>query len=98
MQAEVTSFWEWQQQFSDEKRCLQALIKLRWPEGFRCGGCGHQKGWLLQTRHVYECAGCHHHTSITAGTLFHNTKLPLVKWFWCIFGCPPTRAAFRPCG
>jgi transposase-like protein len=85
MQADVTSFWQWQQQFSDEKRCLQALIKLRWPEGFHCESCGHQKGWLLQTRHVYECAGCHHQTSITAGTVFHNTKLPLVKWFWCIY-------------
>lgn len=85
MQAEVTSFWEWQQQFSDEKHCLQALIKLRWPDGFVCGCCGHRKGWLLQTRHVYECAGCRHHTSITAGTVFHNTKLPLVKWFWCIY-------------
>jgi ISXO2-like transposase domain/Transposase zinc-ribbon domain len=85
MQAEVTSFWEWQQQFSDEKRCLQALIKLRWPDGFICGCCGHPKGSLLHTRHVYECAGCHQHTSITGGTLFHNTKLLLVKWFWCIY-------------
>jgi transposase-like protein len=39
----------------------------------------------LQARHVYECAHCHRHTSVTAGTLFHNTKLPLVKWFWCIY-------------
>jgi hypothetical protein len=54
-------------------------------DGFHCERCGHQKGWLLQTRHVYECAGCRHHTSVTAGTLFNNTKLPLVKWFWCIY-------------
>ncbi len=45
----------------------------------------HKKGWLLQTRHVFECADCHHPASITANTLFHNTKLPLVKWFWCIY-------------
>jgi hypothetical protein len=37
MQEEVTSFWEWQQHYSDEKRCLQALIKRRWPDGFVCG-------------------------------------------------------------
>ena len=85
MQAEITSFWEWQQHFSDEKTCLQAIVKQRWPEGFCCPRCQHGKGWLLQTRHVFECADCHHHTSITAGTLFHNTKLPLVKWFWCIY-------------
>lgn len=85
MQTEVMSFWEWQQRYSDEKSCLQELIKLRWPDGFKCRHCGHQKGWLLQTRHVYECASCHQHTSVTAGTVFHNTKLPLVKWFWCIY-------------
>lgn len=85
MQVEITSFWDWQQHFSDERTCLQAIIKQRWPEGFRCPRCGHEKGWLLQTRHVIECAYCHHHTSITAGTLFHNTKLPLVKWFWSIY-------------
>jgi len=85
MQAEITSFWEWQQHFSDERTCLQAIVKQRWPEGFCCPRCQHGKGWLLQTRHVFECADCHHHTSITAGTLFHNTKLPLVKWFWCIY-------------
>ena len=42
MQVDVTSFWEWQQHFSDEKRCLQALTKLRWPEGFQCESCGHR--------------------------------------------------------
>jgi hypothetical protein len=39
MQAEVKSFWQWQQQFSDKKCCLQALVKLRWRDGFVCG-CG----------------------------------------------------------
>ncbi len=85
MQVEIMSFWDWQQHFSDERTCLQAIIKQRWSEGFCCPCCGHEKGWLLQTRHVIECAGCHHHTSITAGTLFHDTKLPLLKWFWSIY-------------
>jgi hypothetical protein len=75
MQTEGTSFWEWQQQFPDEKSCLDALIKLRWPEGFWCEHCGYGKGWLLQARHVYECAHCHRHTSVTAGTLFHQTAV-----------------------
>ncbi len=75
MQTEMTSFWEWQQHFSNEQSCLQAIVELRWPEGFCCPHCHHKKGWLLQTRHVFECADCHHHTSITANTLFHNTKL-----------------------
>lgn len=85
MQAEPKNFWEWQQLFAEETNCHQALIKLRWPEGFCCHRCDHRKGWLLHTRAVYECARCHHQTSLTAGTLFHNTKLPLVKWFWALY-------------
>jgi transposase-like protein len=85
MQTEMTSFWDWQQHFSNEQACLQAIIKLRWPDGFRCQCCQHEKGWLLQTRHVFECAHCHHQSSITAGTLFHNTNLPLVKWLWSLY-------------
>ncbi len=85
MQTELTSFWEWQQHYSDDDACLQAIIKHRWPTGFCCPRCQHTKGWLLHTRHAFECTECHHHTSITAGTVFHNTKLPLVKWFWCIY-------------
>lgn len=85
MQTEATSFWEWQQRFNDYHTCLQAVIELRWPEGFRCPKCGHDHGWVLRTRPVIECSSCHHHTSITAGTLFHNTKLPLTKWFWAIY-------------
>jgi len=85
MQAEITSFWDWKEHFSDEASCLQAIIKERWSEGFCCPKCRHDKVWLLQSRHVFECSECHHQTSITADTLFHNTKLPLVKWFWCIY-------------
>jgi len=32
----MTSFWDWQQHFSNEQTRLQAIIKLRWPDGFRC--------------------------------------------------------------
>lgn len=85
MQTESTSFWEWQQQFKDDKACLEAIINLKWQEGFQCSKCSHEHGWVLHTRPVIECASCHHQTSITAGTLFHNTKLPLVKWFWAIY-------------
>lgn len=34
---------------------------------------------------VFECRHCHQQTSVTAGTIFHKTKLPLRKWFWAIF-------------
>jgi transposase-like protein len=85
MKARASSFWDWQKHFSDDEACIKEIIKTRWPEGFQCEQCGHDRGWLLKSRPVYECAHCHHQTSMTAGTLFHATKLSLRQWFWAIY-------------
>lgn len=42
-------------------------------------------GWWSVGRNVYECTRCHHQTSLTAGTIFHKTRIPLKKWFWMLF-------------
>jgi len=33
----------------------------------------------------YQCNKCHHQTSLTAGTIFHSTKLPLTTWMLAIY-------------
>lgn len=38
----------------------------------------------LKTRRVYQCNHCHHQTSLTSGTIFENTNLPLTRWFLAI--------------
>ena len=85
MKAPEISFYEWQQKFATDQHCLDHLAEHRWPEGFQCPHCGHDHGWLSKTRGHFECAQCHAQTRITAGTLFHATKLPLTKWFWAIY-------------
>lgn len=34
---------------------------------------------------MYQCNACHHQTSMTAGTLFSRTKLPLTRWLLAIY-------------
>ena len=85
MKAPEVSFYEWQQHFSTQAACLEHLAKLRWPNGFQCPQCAHDHGYYSVEREHYECAACHKQTSVTAGTLFHATKLPLVKWFLAIY-------------
>lgn len=85
MKARPISFLEWQARFGSEEACLEHLAALRWPEGFCCPKCGHDHGWRLNDYQRYECARCHHQTSVIAGTLFHSTNLPLTKWFWAIY-------------
>ena len=86
MKATKTNLLEWQKRYGTEEACAHALARQRWPEGFRCPRCGHDQGYAITTRHYsYECSKCHYQASLTAGTLFHSTNLPLTKWFCAIY-------------
>ena len=49
--------------------------------GFVCPSCGGTEGKWLSTRPKIQCRACRHQVSLTAGTIFHATKLPLTTWF-----------------
>jgi transposase-like protein len=85
MKTPKISLLEWQRRYGTEEACAVTLFKYRWPNGFICPKCGHDSAWLITTRRVYQCSGCRHQVSVTAGTLLHSTNLPLVKWFWTIY-------------
>ena len=73
---------EFEVRFPDEAACARWLFGKRWPDGFRCPGCGHDKGWELgRGTLLVECARCHRQTSVTAGTVLHRSHLPLKLWF-----------------
>jgi len=85
MKMAETSLFDWQKRFSTEQDCIEALIEVRWPDGFVCPNCSYNKAYFIATRDLYQCSKCNHQTSITAGTIFHSTKIPLVMWFWAIY-------------
>ena len=68
--------------YGTEEQCAAALFAWRWPRGFVCPDCGHAEGYsTIQTRGLLQCRHCRHQTSITAGTVFAYSKLPLTVWF-----------------
>jgi transposase-like protein/transcription elongation factor Elf1 len=81
----ITKVKQFRRKFRTEKDCIKYLIKRKWPEGFRCPRCGHEKATLITTRKTYQCKQCHHQTSVIANTIFHKTRKPLRDWFWAIF-------------
>lgn len=85
MKMPVISLLEWQKKYGTERACIKTLTKVRWPQGFQCTACGSEKFSFISTRMLYQCSHCRHQVSITADTLFHATKVPLVKWFWAIY-------------
>ena len=71
---------EFERRFATEEACRAYLEQLRWPEGFRCPRCGAPKAWPVRRR-WWQCAACAHQTSVTAGTIFQDTRTPLPTWF-----------------
>jgi predicted RNA-binding Zn-ribbon protein involved in translation (DUF1610 family) len=70
---------ELEQRFSDEASCRAYLFALRWPQGFVCPACG-GRGTAIR-RHLWRCENCRRETSVMAGTIFQDSKLPLTVWF-----------------
>jgi transposase-like protein len=68
-----------------ESHCEEALFRWRWPRGFVCPECGQRSHCRLRTRSLLQCNRCHRQTSLTSGTLFASTKLPLRTWFLAIY-------------
>ena len=70
-----------QERYGTDDKCREALFKWSWPSGYVCPMCGYAKGCEIKCRKVYQCHRCHHQTSLTAGTVFDSTRLPLSVWF-----------------
>ncbi len=69
------------EKFNSEDRCREYLELIRWPNRVCCVRCGNVSVSKLEKRHQYECNGCGYQFSVTAGTLFHDSHLPIWKWF-----------------
>ena len=73
---------ELEARFPDDAACARWLLAKRWPDGFRCPACGHDRAWELSRGVlVLQCAACERQVSVTAGTAMHGSHLPLKTWF-----------------
>lgn len=75
---------EFRRFFSTERACILFLARLRWPDGFDCPACGHDRYWLRGDG-LFLCCECRRKTSPTAGTVLDKTRLPLSKWLQAIW-------------
>lgn len=79
----MQEFTEW---FGTEAECREYLASVRWGASFVCPRCGNTKAWSVR-RNALQCARCHREISVTAGTAFQDTRMPLRLWFqalWCV--------------
>jgi transposase-like protein len=69
-----------ERRFADDQACRAYLFALRWPAGFICPRCGGRVAWPMG-RGLWLCGGCRYQASVTAGTIFQDSHLPLTTWF-----------------
>ena len=87
---DLYDFEEW---FGTEKQCLDYLYSLRWPDGYRCPRCYHNEAWQIK-EWKYKCRKCGYQATVTAGTFFQDSHLPITLWFKAIwYVCSQTGGA-----
>jgi transposase-like protein len=67
--------------FSNDDLCRELLERLRWPEGPRCLRCLAPVARLATNARILYCKDCDYQFTVTANTIFHDSHLPLIKWF-----------------
>ena len=72
-------------QFGNDEKCRERLSQLRWPNGVICPRCQSQSISTLGEREQYDCNACRYRFSVTSGTIFHDSHLPLTKWFLAVY-------------
>lgn len=76
------------QKFPNQESCIEFLEKARWGDNPKCPYCESKKvsKHASKDRNIsrWQCQQCTKAFSVTVGTIFHKTKLPLQKWFLAI--------------
>jgi transposase-like protein len=73
------------ERFGSEDKCRAYLEELRWPDGVECPRCESKSVSRITERNQYDCNACRYQFSVTAGTIMHDSHLPLWKWFLAIY-------------
>src|SRR5713101_2140743 len=81
LMTEAIDLCELVERFGNDQKCRNYLEHLRWPVGVRCPKCYGERVFQILKRDQYDCESCRYQFSVTAGTIFHDTHLPLTKWF-----------------
>lgn len=68
-----------------QEECRKILEELRWPDGVRCPACKSDKISSIRKRFQYDCDSCRYQFSVTVGSMFHDSHLPLPKWFAAVY-------------
>lgn len=72
--------------FNSNEKCREYLSYSRWNGKPQCPRCNYnEKMYFLKTKNIYKCPKCYKQFSVTQGTIFHGSNVPLTKWFFAMY-------------
>jgi transposase-like protein len=71
--------------YGTDEKCRECLVRLRWPKGVICPKCSSGKISRVYERGTFDCDNCRYQFSVTAGTMLHDSHLPLTTWFYVTY-------------
>jgi transposase-like protein len=85
------------EQFSNEEKAREHLTELRWPQGVKCPRCQSDNVSPIKDRPQYCCNACQYQFSVTSGTIFNDSHLPLWKWFLAVYLMTESKKGISAC-
>ncbi len=76
---------EFSKRFGNNEDCYKYLMTIKWGQGYQCSKCGCKESYKGRTYYYWRCKRCGYDESVTANTIFHGIKMPLLKAFHMIF-------------
>jgi transposase-like protein len=70
--------------FPTEANCIAHLESVRWRGKPACPYCKSTNTTAMPKESRHHCNACNTTFSVTVGTIFHQTRLPLQKWFLAV--------------
>ena len=86
------------ERFGTAEACRKALLELRWGQGWACPACGNGSYAEHSRRGLFQYNRCKHQVSLTPGTVFHATKMPLIEWFRAIYHLTESKGGMSSIG
>ncbi len=77
---------EFQKKFSDEQACRDWLAEERWgKQSATCVHCGCKETYKYEDGRLFKCKKCKKQFTVRIGTIFEDSRIPLIKWFIAIY-------------
>lgn len=85
--SEIKNLKELFQKFADEQKCRDFLVQQRWDGNPVCPYCNSDKWYSIENGKRFKCANkeCHKKYSVTVGTIFHASNIPLSTWLPALY-------------